>query len=465
MSEQDRTISYVEDRDDEERSFVAPYLVLAFQCTHPTALPQRLSLAEVEHVIIGRASVRGYRRYVERGRNVLRIDVADSWMSASHVAITRRGPRWMLTDDASKNGTFINGAAVAHRSLHDGDLIEAGNTMLLFRSDVERHFNEPPDVGPLELQQAPPAFATLSSPLARQFHALQRFAPSRVPVLICGETGTGKEVTAKALHERSGRDGRFVAINCGAIAQNLVESQLFGHRKGAFSGAVDDHVGLIRAADRGTLLLDEIAELPEASQVKLLRVLNDHEVMPVGGTKPIKVDIRVLAATHQDLDERIERGEFRRDLYARLAGHVLVLPPLRERREDLGLLIAHLLPRMLEQRADAVFQRPAARALFQHDWSLNIRELEQALRAAVALADKGPVGIDHLPAAIRRAAPEVAGRRSTGAEDDELRVRLSRLLETHAGNVSAVARELGKARVQVRRWCKRFDLEPEAYRR
>src|SRR5439155_8887584 len=180
--------------------------------------------------------------------------------------------------------------------------------------------------------------ATVLPWLAREFERLQLVADSSVPVLLRGESGTGKEVLAAAIHKLSGRPGAFQAVNCGAIPPNLVESELFGHRRGAFSGAVTDHPGMVRGADRGTLLLDEVGDLTLAAQAALLRVLERHEVLPVGGNKAVRVDLRVVAATNRNLDELVAEGRFRADLLARLSGYVCVLPELRDRQEDFSLL-------------------------------------------------------------------------------------------------------------------------------
>ncbi|MEJ7598986.1 MAG: sigma 54-interacting transcriptional regulator [Kofleriaceae bacterium] len=244
-------------------------------------------------------------------------------------------------------------------------------------------------------------------------------------------------------------------------------SQLFGHTRGAFSGALKDEPGLVRSAQFGTLLLDEIGDLPTSSQAALLRVLQEGEVLPVGSTKATKVDIRVVAATHMPLETLIEKGVFRRDLYARLAGYSFALTPLRDRRVDLGLLVAALLaargdaPRPLRMTCEA------ARALVRYDWPLNVRELDQCLRAAYVLADDDMITIDDLPDAV--AAALGAGHPSDeddtpGGRDEELRRDLLVRMADAKGNVSEVARALGKARQQVHRWLRRFGIDPEAYR-
>jgi DNA-binding NtrC family response regulator len=267
---------------------------------------------------------------------------------------------------------------------------------------------------------------------------------------------------ARAIHDASGRSGAFVAVNCGALPRTLIESELFGHRRGAFSGASEDRDGLFRRAHQGTLFLDEIAELPLESQVALLRVLQEGEVRPVGASDATQVDVRVIAASHQDLSRRVADGRFRQDLYGRIAGFEITMPALRDRREDLGTLIAAILPRISPCPERFTLQRDAAMALLRYPWPQNVRELEQALRSAVALCDDGKLRLAHLPAPI-------AGYRPTAsllsAGDAELRARLVDLLAESSGNVAAVARAMARAPVQIRRWCRRLHIDLSAFRR
>jgi transcriptional regulator with GAF, ATPase, and Fis domain len=286
--------------------------------------------------------------------------------------------------------------------------------------------------------------------------------------MLRGETGTGKEVAARAVHALSKRAGPFVPVNCGAIPVALVESHLFGHTRGAFSGAVRDEPGFVRAAHGGTLFLDEIGDLPPASQAALLRVLQEGEVIPVGTTRAVPVDLRIVAATHQQLEALVARGAFRADLLARLDGFTFALPPLRERREDTGLLVADLL-RATPDAERLQLSSEVGRALLQYEWPLNIRELGHCLARACALA-KGEHRLElrHLPPQVRGALePSPGADEPLGAEgsDARLRVQLEGLLAQHEGNVAEVARALGKARMQVHRWCKRFEIDPERYRR
>src|SRR5260370_807501 len=198
----------------------------------------------------------------------------------------------------------------------------------------------------LSLGRAPaPCAPACSPPLAGEVRRLAAIARSTAPVVPHGPTGSGKELAARALHQLSGRAGAFVAVNCGSIAKTLVETELFGYRKGAFSGAEEDRPGLMRTADKGTLFLDEIADLPASSQAALLRALQESEVMPVGATQPVKIDVRVLAATHFDLQKLVAEGGFRPALFERISGLTVRLAPLRDRRGDLGILIGDLLRR------------------------------------------------------------------------------------------------------------------------
>jgi transcriptional regulator with GAF, ATPase, and Fis domain len=251
----------------------------------------------------------------------------------------------------------------------------------------------------------------------------------------------------------------------------LFESELFGYRKGAFSAASQDRSGIIREADKGTLFLDEIGELPLASQVKLLRVLQEQEVLPLGAARPIPVDIKFCAATNRKLRDLVERKQFRDDLFARISGFQLQLPPLRHRREDLGLLIRTILGRLLGERARSFhLSRAAAAAMFQYHWPLNIRELESCLTTAFTLVKGDLIGIEHLPEKIRASINPLPppGKLTVPSEEDEhfnlLREKLVALMISHDGNISAVARALGRDRVQVRRWLRKLNLEPSRFR-
>ena len=454
----------------------SPYLFFVFQCDRPHSLGARLCLDEVESVEIGRNSDPTAARVDELGEGRLALRVPDSWMSSSHAILHRVLGSWVIEDAKSKNGTMVNGQWTQRAEVADGDLIELGHSFFSFRAALADPAKAPGLLTADGLREIAVGLATLMPSLAEEFEKLEAIAPSSVSVVLRGESGTGKEVVAAAVHHLSRRSGPFVAVNCGGLSRALVESELFGYRKGAFSGAEEDRMGLVRTADRGTLFLDEIGDLPLSAQAVLLRVLQQGEVLPVGANRPVKVDIRLLAATHRDLDALVQKNEFRADLLARISGFTVFLPPLRQRREDVGLLISRLLKREIPGRASQVeFTTDAARALLAYPWPLNIRELEKYLLPAVLLARTGPVELAHFPESVRGSGAKKAWQRLGDAREDRLEKRLSEadrqrreeiraLLQQHGGNVTAVAQALGKARTQVQRWIKRYHLDLKDFR-
>ncbi len=434
-------------------------LVLVLECSRPRAGSVRYRLNDLTAVALGR----GPERRAERSGTELTIRVPDKWMSSRHARIEPSFGRWVLTDTESKNGTIVDGHTTKRAVLTDGSLIELGHTLFIFfeRMSIEA---EAPGILELTPNEGPLGFTTLMPGWAGELQRLRQIASSEIPMLIEGESGSGKEVLARAIHGQSGRGGAFVPVNCGALPDNLVESELFGYKRGAFSGAQQDHDGLVRAANGGTLFLDEIGDLPPSSQAALLRVLQEREVMPVGGTRAVPIDLRVVAATHRDLDDMVAEGSFRHDLFARLAGFRVTVPTLADRRTDLGILIGALHGRMFPPDHPG-FDIDAARLLLRYPWPLNVRELEQALATAQVLAGNEAIRAEHLPDTVRTGRPPGAPRPLVLNENDQkVRDQVVAALREHQGNVSAVARALDKDRKQIQRWIKRFGLDPGSYR-
>jgi len=274
-------------------------------------------------------------------------------------------------------------------------------------------------------------------------------APTDSTILIGGESGTGKEVVARYVHDLSGRaEGTFLSVNCGALPESLLESELFGHVKGAFTGAVRDKEGLFVAARGGTFFLDEVGEMSPATQVKLLRAIQAREVTPVGSTEPVAVDVRIVAATNRELEEEVRLGRFRSDLYYRLNVIALQLPPLRERRDDVPLLAAHFLGRLgaLGGGAPRALTDEALSVLMRYDWPGNVRELENALERAVIVSGGAIIGPEALPVRVRAApTPRVVCAAPSANPSLEIieRAYILWVLQAEGGNRSRAAEVLG----------------------
>ena len=458
-----------EDRDEPAQ------LVLLGICDQLNARSSRHLLTGLDEVHFGR----GDRELTRTGR-ILRLRIPDPRMSGNHGKLLRVANAWVLDDPDSKNGVVVDGGLTRRAVVNDGTVFELGHTFFVFRNaPVEA--DAPADLDEDKLRAPVPTLATFDGALADQFAQLSRVVPKGVSILLRGETGTGKEVVARAVHDLSKRPGPFVAVNCGGLSPGLVEAELFGHRRGAFTGAVSDRLGYVRTADGGTLFLDEVGELPPRSQATFLRVLQEREVVPVGGDRPIKVDLHLCSATLRDLDELVDSGAFRSDLYGRLFGLTLELPALRNRKVDLGMLMRRILPN-IPGGSEIQLTTTAMRALTQYHWPLNIRELEKVLTTSVALTSDGTIDVIHLPDTIRRPrisrqtpavgvpviAPTTGPIQATPfvmtPETTVLKARLVELLTLHRGNVVAVSREMGTRRTQVYRWIQRFGIQPNDFR-
>ena len=304
------------------------------------------------------------------------------------------------------------------------------------------------------------------SPAIRQvMDTVRQVAPTRSSVLIQGESGTGKELVARALHELSGRKGDFVAIHCAAIPETLFESELFGHEKGAFTGAVEQHKGFFEKADGGTIFLDEIGEVPLPVQVKLLRVLETRSFERVGGTQNITVDVRIVSATNRDLELMVASGAFREDLYYRLNVVKILIPPLRERTSDIPILVRGFLSRIAEEngKGDMTISEPAMAALCAAKWPGNIRELRNCVENMVVLCRTGEIGLENVPMNIRESSSPGITRNVLAAPSCDLeqneRVLIERALNECGGNRSRAAEKLGISRRTLHRKLNLYNIE------
>ncbi|NUO54907.1 MAG: sigma 54-interacting transcriptional regulator [Polyangiaceae bacterium] len=444
------------------------------------------------------------------------ICVPEGAVSRQHARIHFEGGSWIISDLGSRNGTLVDGQFVSDLVLEDLHEIRVGDAIFKFVAGGAESFariridgavlDETGGVGGVKSVTG----IVGGHQVRTLLRALHRVAKSEISVVVLGESGTGKELFARELHAASGRRGSFQAVNCAAIPGSLLESELFGYKRGAFSGADRDKVGIVRAADGGTLFLDEIGDMPLEAQAKLLRVLQSKEIIPVGATGPERVDVRVVCATHRNLAVLQKEGRFRGDLFARLNEYSLALPPLRERKEDIYALVTSMLAR--HNRTDTFVSFPFMTGLLHYDWPFNVRELEATIKRAVALFEGNTFDTEQLPDTVKlameayasreafaessgsavpkagrattppppmspaidrmppdRTAPAVfhpppypaAPPRDSGPPTEE---ELRSLLALHKGNVAAVGREFGKERMQVHRWLKRYGIDVSQYR-
>ncbi|MGE0784284.1 MAG: sigma 54-interacting transcriptional regulator [Sandaracinaceae bacterium] len=405
----------------------------------------------------------------------------DEAVSGRHCELRVDGDRVLLRDCGSTNGTELNGVRVAEAELPVGGRIRLGRSELRFQPRRESHrlgASESTGFGELTGR---------SAAMREVFGLLERVAPTELTVLLTGETGTGKEVAARSIHAAGPRpDAPFVIVDCAAISASLSESELFGHEKGAFTGALRTHVGPFEEARGGTVFLDEVGELPLTLQKKLLRVLEARQVRRVGATEWIDVHYRLVAATHRDLSAMIRAGEFREDLYFRLAEVIVRLPPLRDREGDV-LAIAEAM--LAAQGAGLSIGEDAKQRLIGSSWPGNVRELRNAIRHAAAFCEDGVIGAAQLPLAEREPgatdAPSPSGAipaATMAGEPDRpavevlsgvtikearehalypiTRAYLAQLLERHGTDLDAAAEEAGLHRKSLLRLLREHDLRP-----
>jgi len=418
------------------------------------------------------------------------LTIPDSTVSGSHARVQRASSGadlFIIQDLGSTNGTFVDGKrATGPAPLRDGAVIFLGSQVVVFRVVTQA------ELAAMQQDAAAPfgPLPTCSPTLAMTCAKLGRLARSDSEILLVGETGVGKDVFANAIHKHSGRNGRFVAINCAAIPRELAESELFGYEKGAHSTAQGRKVGLVELANGGTLFLDEIGDMPSELQAKLLRFLQDRRFTPLGSTRVVEADVRIVAATSRtDLQEGAHVQEA---VLGRLGAQPILLPPLRDRVEDIGRLVGHFLRDLTDGRA---FEPEAFHALCLHAWPLNVRELSKVIEEAEALSHGAPmIGLEHLPDAVtatlqldgeedfdttdvdlapppevledghdanmtRAAAPAVRARRPAPTREE-----LTTLLAQTNGSVAEVARRLNRQYAVIWRIIQRYGIDASTFR-
>jgi transcriptional regulator with AAA-type ATPase domain len=419
---------------------------LTIQWLSPKSLTTVVRMSDSGPIALGRHSECG-------------VPLPGAEISRAHAEILREGPLFTIRDLGSRNGVFVGGIQVDRASLKTGDVIRLGEWVGVLVAAPGRESRDG-DFGMI----APGLYG--GRRLRETLASVERAARSDLPIVIHGETGTGKEWTARAIHKWSGRAGPFLAVNCAALPESLAEAELFGYRKGAFTGADRASAGYFRAAEGGTLLLDEIVELPLALQAKLLRVLEEREVVPLGAPTPVAIDVRIVAAAQQSLEEAVAQDRCRADLCARLEGLSVRLPPLRERIEDVPGLFE---VKMAEHanRVPALDWRFVER-LCLHDWPFNVREIDLLARRLVALHPDEPVlRVAHLPERFQsnRCAsgppapkgPEVSSQEPLDRDERDVTSLLA-ALRRHRGNVARASRE---ARISRQRAYRLMRARPD----
>lgn len=418
---------------------------------------RRVRLRVVDGDDAGAELVTDRERCVIGSHEAADLRLSDRTVSRFHCELTIQPGRVALADLGSTNGTFVDGVQVERCSLHPGAVLRVGATRVAFE-----------DAGQTARVALSPRvrFGTMvggSEPMRRVFDVLEHAARTDSTILLSGETGTGKEAAAESIHAESGRaEGPFVVVDCGALPATLLESELFGHERGSFTGAQGRREGRFKQADGGTLFLDEVSEIPLPLQVKLLRFLQEREFERVGGNETIRVDVRIVAASNRDLASLVESGEFREDLFYRLNVIRLDVPPLRARKSDVPLLATHFLRRFARENEREIdgFTDEAMRALVTYPWPGNVRELENAIERAVVLCPGDRITPDLLPAVGAADAKKGEGELGLmipGLSMAEVeRVVIERTLEAVDGSTAKAAEMLGisrrKIQYRLREW-------------
>lgn len=402
------------------------------------------------------------------------IIITDETVSRHHAEIKKTKQGYLIRDLESTNGTFVGNVQVKEVYITAKSTIRVGQSKIHFHAQDEQM-----DIYPSQNKQFGKNLLGESMEMRKIFGILEKVAPTNVSVIIGGETGTGKELVARAIHENSKQSkNNIVIFDCGAVAENLIESELFGHEKGAFTGATNARQGAFEIADNGTIFLDEIGELSLDLQPKLLRVLETGEIKRVGADRPKKVNVRVVCATHRNLKDMVSKGLFREDLYFRLSVVHVHLPPLRKRKSDIALLVAHFFKQAQKDSGNTKVQGvsvDAMEVLKNHHWPGNIRELKNAIDRAYNFCDGDEIEIMHLPEYLQGIPmPSSSDDDHPGMSsmDDDLPFKeakekwienfekdyLIKLLKKNDLNISQAAKEAGIDRKSVQRLIKKYEL-------
>lgn len=430
----------------------APARMLSARSGLVQIFPRDLSKA-CEVFAVGRSALLGRASEAE-------IRISDGSVSRRHARVTRRGAALYVEDLSSRHGTFVDARAVSSggAALEPGSLLRIGDTLLLVSVDVTAYAVAP--------RQISGAFLGLARDIwgGRAFGEIlgqaSRVAGLRQALLILGESGSGKEAVARLVHAMRDKPGPFVALNVAAIPDALFESELFGHVRGAFTGALQAHPGAFRQAHGGVLFLDEVGDLRKELQVKLLRAIDQMRVRPVGGTEDVSVDVSIVSATSRDLRAMCDSGDFRADLYYRLAGSVIEVPPLRERLDE---IVALALLSVRRAQPGLALEVEAVEALCAHGWEGNVRELEHVMSHAVVSAlarDSTTIGLVDLPERLRES------RRGEAAPSsgEPTREELCAAMRESGGNAALTAKRLGISRATLYLWFKRLEIDPRLLR-
>jgi len=373
------------------------------------------------------------------------VRLTDRCVSSQHCSLVVADGGVRVEDLGSTNGVHVAGARLASALLtDDGSSFVIGRTSVTLRQEA--------DAGPSAVPRIPGLVGS-SLPMRRVAEEIARHARSRQSVLLQGESGTGKDVVARALHTLSGRSGEYVPLNVGAVPDSLADAELFGHRRGAYTGAVTSRAGAFESAHRGTLFLDEVAELSASAQVKLLRVVEDGSVRPIGGSHAVAVDVRIVSASWALLESRVAEGRFRVDLFHRLSTVTITLPPLRRRKSDIPVLCRVLLERLAPDVGEKRVTGPALARLVEHGWPGNVRELSAVLYRAAMAAPGSDIHASH----VLLPEPQAKENRVARASPADAET----LLTEHGGNVSRAAKAAGVPRSTFRSWLGRVRIAPQ----